>query len=836
MFKFATLSIASLFFIAAFAPVLPAQPMTEKTPLNALDAEAEDNFGLSIAISGDVAVVGAWQDDDNGADSGAAYIFERNAGAPDGWGQTAKLVADDGEAGDAFGYRVAVSGDVVIVGAYLEDSDGSDAGSAYIFERDQVDPALWVQKKKLVGADTATGDLFGGAVSISGDVVVVGAQANQYGFTDRGEGAAYIFERDQDAPGAWGQVVKLIADDGQGGDLFGCSVSINGDVVVVGARNDDAKGPDSGSAYVFERDEGSPGAWGQAAKCTASDGAADDYFGHSVAVNNDLIIVGAYGHDGVQADAGAAYLFDRNEGEVGAWGEVIMLTDSNAGADDRFGISVALAGDVAAVGAPLADDQGDDAGAFYTFERNQDGPGNWGEASRQSAAETSTGDQFGCSVAMDGLYLAVGALDSDSGGVDAGSAYIFESSGGPPPSDPEITIPTAFGANFGETASVPIMLYDNDSGVAGVAFSIDFDESCLDFDPADNDGDDIPDAIHFDLPANFGQNIYIDLSDGDGEIDVVITDESLLIPFNEVKLCTVDFTTTCEPAPGETIIAPVLFSADPVASFGNLSGQSLSGSTVDGSVEIHSGIRGDCNNDGVVNVADVISCELELTDGDDPDWLAAPGGTFPGNPVGCDSNADAVIDAGDLSCTSMLIFGLTCPDPGGRRSATRPPRLELAPRLDQVQEGVVAAQIHFTPGDHEINSMVFSLDFDPEVLRFDPADNDGDWTPDAVHFPGARTSRRTVRFDPDDHSSELDFIIADLVRHPMIIEKGVLVEIEFLLLGRPDQLDDAISFSTKTEASFGNRSGRGVPGAVYVDRPKCYDQNEERKFGNSGNR
>ncbi|MCP4690789.1 MAG: hypothetical protein GY859_22230, partial [Desulfobacterales bacterium] len=232
---------------------------------------------------------------------------------------------------------------------------------------------------------------------------------------------------------------------------------------------------------------------------------------------------------------------------------------------------------------------------------------------------------------------------------------------------------------------------------------------------------------------------------------------------------------------------------------------------VDGSVEIHPGIRGDCNSDSSVDVSDLIAVDLEITDGDDSFWLSAPGGTFPGDPMGCDANGDTTIDAGDLSCASRLIFGLSCngegyfsilrggvvPKSGAWANgmedeedftlSRRPPRLELAPRLAAGEAGVVAARIHFAPGDYEINSVVFSLDINEDVLRFDSADRDGSGAPDAVRFIGARSARRnirrTVRFDAGDKTGELDFIIADLTRRPGIIEKGVLVEIEFRLVG-----------------------------------------------------
>jgi hypothetical protein len=242
----------------------------EKQKLLASDADAGVQFGISVSISGDYAIVGVPNDNDKGTDSGSAYIFWWDGTS---WVQQAKLLASDGDAIDFFGYSVSISGDYSIVGAGGDDDKGNWSGSAYIFLRDGTS---WNQQQKLLASDGAAGDNFGISVSISGDHAIVGA----YEDDDKGidSGSAYIFKREG---AAWVQQAKLLASDGAAGDDFGISVSISGDYAIVGAIGDDDKGSKSGSAYIFKR-EGA--AWLQQQKLLASDGAADDWFGISVSI------------------------------------------------------------------------------------------------------------------------------------------------------------------------------------------------------------------------------------------------------------------------------------------------------------------------------------------------------------------------------------------------------------------------------------------------------------------------------------------------------------------------------------------------------------------------
>ncbi len=391
-------------------------PTVEATKLTASDGAGYDHFGYKVAISGDTALVSAVDDDDLGNNAGSAFIFERDEGGADNWGQVKKLTASDGAALDYFGNFVALSGDTALVGAYGDD----DGGAAYIFGRDEGGADNWGEVKKLIASDSASGDSFGNSVALNGDTALVGA----YLVDDNGasSGSAYIFERDQGGASNWGEVKKLISSDNAAGDNFGKSVALSGDTALVGATFDDDNGGDSGSAYLFERDQGGADNWGEAKKLTASDGGDDDNFGNSAALNGDTVLVGAYYDDDDGSDSGSAYLFERDQGGAGNWGQVKKLTASDGAASDNFSFAVALSGDTILVGAPYKNSS---IGATYIFERNQGGAGNWGEAAKVTASDGAASDRFGGSVSINGDTALMGAWTDDDNGVDSGSAYVF---------------------------------------------------------------------------------------------------------------------------------------------------------------------------------------------------------------------------------------------------------------------------------------------------------------------------------------------------------------------------------------------------------------------------
>jgi len=376
------------------------------------DSAPWDYAGTTVSVSGERAIIGVYADDDKGYDSGSAYIFQEVS--PGVWQQVAKLTASDGATWDSFGYSVAISGDKVIVGAYGDDDKGPSSGSAYIFQ--EMSPGTWQQVAKLIGLDGATEDYFGSSVAISGDKAIVGA----YGDDDKGpsSGSAYIFQ--EMSPGTWQQVAKLMASDGATMDYFGYSLAIDGDTALVGARYDDDKGNSSGSVYIFK--EVGSGTWQQVTKLTASDGAAVDMFGESVAISGDRAIVGARGDDDKGYEAGSAYIFQ--EVGSGTWQQVVKLMAPDGSAGDYFGKSVAISGNRVMVGAYGDDDLGLNSGSVYVFEEVS--PGTWQQVVKLMAADGAKENYFGSSVAISGGRVIVGAYGDDDKGSYSGSAYIFQ--------------------------------------------------------------------------------------------------------------------------------------------------------------------------------------------------------------------------------------------------------------------------------------------------------------------------------------------------------------------------------------------------------------------------
>lgn len=281
---------------AAYVYVRSGFVWTLQAKLTAADAAPSDHFGYSVGIDGDTVVVGAFQDDDKGTNSGSAYVFQRSGEA---WTQQAKLTAATGWMFDNFGRTVAVDADTVVVGALFHDDGGSNAGAAWVFARSS---SSWTEQAKLVAADPVASHGFGYAVGLDGDRAVIGAHGDAGGGTNAG--AAYVFAA---GTGGWSQQAKLVASDAAASDVFGAAVSIDGKTAVVGTHRDDDVGTDSGSAYVFTENDG---VWAEQRKLVGGDVAAGDGFGISVAVHSGTAVIGAHLADTVNGtDSGSAYVF-----------------------------------------------------------------------------------------------------------------------------------------------------------------------------------------------------------------------------------------------------------------------------------------------------------------------------------------------------------------------------------------------------------------------------------------------------------------------------------------------------------------------------------------------
>ncbi|MEO6391404.1 MAG: FG-GAP-like repeat-containing protein [Pyrinomonadaceae bacterium] len=403
---------------AAKYPLVIDPTFSAVAKLVANDGEASDAFGGSVAISGDTVIVGANFDNIGQHDSeGSAYIFVRGSNGL--WSQQVKLTAANGSADDNFGYSVAISGDTAVIGARSYSVPAGNQGAAYIFVRNGT---VWSQQQKLLASDSAAFDQFGHSVAISGDTVIVGARNDEVG-GNNGQGSTYIFVRNGTV---WSQQQKLTVLGGAAQDNFGASVAISGTTAMVGVSGDDVGADQAqGSAYVFTR---SGTTWTLQQELFASDGAAGDQFGNSVDVETGFMsaasaIVGA-SHDDVNGviSQGSAYVFTRSGT---TWTEQQKLVAGDGALNDEFGDSVALSGGTAIIGAYL-DDVGStvNQGSAYVFTRT--GGTTWNQRQKLFAFDANAGDSFGSSVAISGTVAIVGASDDDVLGIsDRGSAQIF---------------------------------------------------------------------------------------------------------------------------------------------------------------------------------------------------------------------------------------------------------------------------------------------------------------------------------------------------------------------------------------------------------------------------
>ncbi len=357
-----------------------------------------DLFGISVAIERHTIAVGARNTNAlNGDNSGAVYVFTRTDAD---WSLQQTLVANDGDRGDALGTYVDIDGNTIVAGARNDDLNGTDSGSAYIFTRSNGE---WVQQQKIVPEDSDSGDSFGRSVAINDNTILVGAPQFD---ESRGNntGAVYVFSR---SGTKWTQQQKLVPADGDEDDGFGISVAVDGNTAVIGARWDEhPTGYRAGSAYVFSR---SGGHWRQEQKLAASDGNRHDWFGRAIALSGNTALIGAP-MDGDTENGGSAYVFSRSGGH---WRQEQKLTGNRS--DGRFGYSVALHNKMALVG-----DIGTGSAVIFRRSGSQ-----WSNQQRLTPADGDTGDQFGVSVALQGSTAIIGAFRADDSSA-GGAAYGFQ--------------------------------------------------------------------------------------------------------------------------------------------------------------------------------------------------------------------------------------------------------------------------------------------------------------------------------------------------------------------------------------------------------------------------
>ena len=299
-----------------------------------------------------------------------------------------KVIADNVITNNVFGWDTALDGNTAVIGA-----PKFDEGSIHIFER--IDN-IWTHKEKLSSPEGPQNDSFGKSVSIEGDTIAVGAPG-------LGNGAVYIFEKNNTN---WVFKQRLSSSDGAAFDNFGNAISMDNNTLVIGAYFDDDYGFSSGSAYIFERSNGS---WEEKQKLVPKSGYYYNNFGRSLSLDNDYLIIGSPGY---LAGAGAVYMFKKNNT---TWEETDRLTPSSTVQQAYFGNTVDIENEISVVGA-----WADNSAFIFSKENNI-----WIEKQKITADDTVENDTFGSHISIENDVIVVGAAQNTNNNIKTGSAYIF---------------------------------------------------------------------------------------------------------------------------------------------------------------------------------------------------------------------------------------------------------------------------------------------------------------------------------------------------------------------------------------------------------------------------
>ncbi|MCP3905688.1 MAG: hypothetical protein GY715_18840 [Planctomycetes bacterium] len=392
---------------------MPAETSAQCQSMLAPAGEAGDKIGGSIASDGSAVILGA----PNVAGGGAAYVFSIG---PGGWQLVATLQPEHLSSVASFGTSVALDGNIAIVGANRQRFEGAEVGAAFVFKRSH---DMWTLTDELRDPEPSDGDAFGYSVSLSGNYALIGAPGDDVAGASSGK--AIIFKRQGQN---WSAHSELTAPNGASGDEFGFSVDLSGNDAIVGAYGHDEKGvSNTGAAFVYERQGNN---WNLADKLLATNGQIGDVLGRSVGISGDRAVVGAIGVeiDGA-IDAGAAYIFAR---DGSGWTQETLISASDASFLDLFGHAVAIDGDTAVVSAIFGDGTVENGGSVYVFQRGSSG---WAESALLSAEDAVSFGRYGESVALgaDGTAAATGATGNAS--EDPGVGYTVDLAPEPCPAD-----------------------------------------------------------------------------------------------------------------------------------------------------------------------------------------------------------------------------------------------------------------------------------------------------------------------------------------------------------------------------------------------------------------
>jgi hypothetical protein len=319
----------------------------EVLQLTASDAETGDLFGRGVSQYDDRLVVGAHAEDTAASNAGKVYVYDWNGSSYD---EVSTLTASDADVDDVFGVSVSVDGDRLAVGAYLEDTLGSNTGKVYIYDWNG---SSYDEVLQLTASDAQAGDLYGISVALEGDRLVVGANSEDTGQLNSGK--VYVYDWNGSS---YDEVETLKASDADPDDDYGISLSINGDLLAIGAYNEDTAASNAGKVYVYDWDGSN---YIEISTLTASDAQTGDKFGVSVAIGGDTLLVGAHKKD----VGGKVYSYNWNGS---SYDEITTLVASDIESGDRYGVSMYLEGDRLIVGSANEDTEASDAGKVYIYD------------------------------------------------------------------------------------------------------------------------------------------------------------------------------------------------------------------------------------------------------------------------------------------------------------------------------------------------------------------------------------------------------------------------------------------------------------------------------------
>ncbi|MFA6402206.1 MAG: T9SS type A sorting domain-containing protein [Salinivirgaceae bacterium] len=448
--------------------------MTETAMLTASDKKNNDYFGCSVHISNNLVIVGAEKATGIINNSGSAYLYQKpNSGWID-MTETAKLYANDGISGDGFGGAVCVSGNIVAIGAKYEDSISTNSGSVYVFEKPENGWGNMAETKKIVASDAGYNSSFGYSLSIIGDTIFVGSPDHKY------RGAVYVFAKPDSGWSYLTETAKIIEFNSKYDNKFGTSIAISGDYLLSGAPCNVDKGDRSGAVFVFQSTENgwkenyllqkllpptyqnttgfyygesvsiykdyavvgaenymnskgiayvlhfNNNTWENIAILQASDGEMNEYFGSSVYINDGVIAIGAYWHNGGAFHGGAVYVYEKPAGGWTNMTETVKVLPNDISGFDRFGESLCISGNTLVVGGLLSKVNNQETGAVYVFEKPASGWVDITQKAKLYASDGENGDYFGIDIGLSGSTIIVGAYYDNTDFERTGSAYIFE--------------------------------------------------------------------------------------------------------------------------------------------------------------------------------------------------------------------------------------------------------------------------------------------------------------------------------------------------------------------------------------------------------------------------